>query len=183
MTELLVEVVTWPDEATRTPNSPCLWIAETTIDGRTYAARSRHGAANELKRQLVNNGLTDRPMIVRRQGRPGEMTYRSFHAAAKSTCSEGASTPLRRVPYREQPEGMFPPPAEPRKCVTRAPADVAALRTAEALEPLVCGGCGKAFQPRRSWSLFCGAACRQKAHRVRSQESQSTDLLSQPAVA
>jgi hypothetical protein len=48
-----VAVMTWPIEATRTPNSACVWIAEATVEGRTYSARSRHRAANELAWQLV----------------------------------------------------------------------------------------------------------------------------------
>ena len=36
-----------------TPNSACVWIAEATVEGRTYSARSRHRAANELAWQLV----------------------------------------------------------------------------------------------------------------------------------
>jgi hypothetical protein len=36
-----------------------------TVEGRTYTARSRHGAANELARQLVAAGLADRPMVIR----------------------------------------------------------------------------------------------------------------------
>jgi hypothetical protein len=57
-----IAVMTWPDEAARTSNSACVWIAEATVDGRTYTARSRHGPANELARQLVAAGLPDRPM-------------------------------------------------------------------------------------------------------------------------
>jgi hypothetical protein len=57
-----IGVTTWPEEATRTPNSACIWVAEATIDGRRYAARSRHGAANELARQLVAARLADRPL-------------------------------------------------------------------------------------------------------------------------
>jgi hypothetical protein len=60
-----IAVMTWPIEATRTPNSACVWIAEVTVEGRTYTARSRHGAANELARQLVAAGLADRPMVIR----------------------------------------------------------------------------------------------------------------------
>ena len=59
-----IAVTTWPDEVTRTANSACIWIAEATVEGciwiaeatvegRTYTARSRHGPANELARQLA----------------------------------------------------------------------------------------------------------------------------------
>jgi hypothetical protein len=53
-----IAVTTWPDEATRTSNSACVWTAEAMVEGRTYTARSRHGPANQLARQLVAAGLT-----------------------------------------------------------------------------------------------------------------------------
>jgi hypothetical protein len=101
-----ITVTTWPDEATRTPNSACIWVAETTVDGRNYTACSRHGASNELARQLVAAGISDRPVVIRYRGVVGTITWRSFHAAAMWTYSEG-DRPLRRVPYKEQPEGVF----------------------------------------------------------------------------
>jgi hypothetical protein len=112
-----ITVTTWPEEATRTPNSACVWVAEATVDGRTCTARSRHGAANELARQLVAAGFTDRPMVIRNRGRAGTGTYRSLHDVAKWTFTEG-DHPLRRVRYREQPEGLFPVCATEQKCVS-----------------------------------------------------------------
>jgi hypothetical protein len=114
-----ITVACWPDESTRTPNSSCAWIAETMVEGRVYVARSRYGAPNELARQLVAAGLADRPMAIRYRGRAGTMFYRSFHAAAIWTFSEG-DQPLRRVRYREQPEGLFPVCGTRQKCVSSA---------------------------------------------------------------
>ena len=105
------------DEATRTPNSSCIWIAEATVEGRTYTARSRHGAPNELARRLVVAGIADRPMMIRYHGLAGAMTYPSFRAAAAWTFSEG-DRPLRRTRYREQPEGVFPSSGTGQKCVS-----------------------------------------------------------------
>jgi hypothetical protein len=34
-----IGVATWPDEATRTSNSACVWTAEAVVKGRTYTAR------------------------------------------------------------------------------------------------------------------------------------------------
>ena len=51
-----IAVTTWPEEATRTANSGCVWIAVATVEGGIYTARSRHGVANELARQLVAAG-------------------------------------------------------------------------------------------------------------------------------
>jgi hypothetical protein len=101
-----IAVATWPDEATRTSNSAYVWIAEETVEGRTYTARSRHGPANELARQLVAARLVDRPMVIRYHGLAGTLTYHSFHAAAMWTFSEGERR-LRRVRHREPPEGVF----------------------------------------------------------------------------
>jgi hypothetical protein len=66
-----IAVTTWPDEAKRTSNSACVWIAEATVEGRIHIARSRHGPANELARQLVAAGLLDRPMVIRCRGLAG----------------------------------------------------------------------------------------------------------------
>jgi hypothetical protein len=117
-----ITVTNWPDEATRTPNSACTWVAETMVEGQIYTARTRHGAPNELARQLVAVGLADRPMVIHYRGRVGTMTYRSFHAAATWTYSEG-DQPLRRVRYREQPEGVFLGSGTGQKCVS-SPAHV-----------------------------------------------------------
>ena len=76
------------------------------VEGRTYTARSRHGPANQLARQLVAAGFPDRPMVIRYRGLAGTMTYRSFHAAATWTFSEGERR-LRRVRYRAPPDGVF----------------------------------------------------------------------------
>jgi hypothetical protein len=65
-------------------NYPC-----TTVESRNYTARSRHGPANQLARQLVAAGFPDRPMVIRYRGLAGTMTYRSFHAAATWNFSEG----------------------------------------------------------------------------------------------
>src|SRR5215469_15568842 len=101
-----ITVTCRPLEATRTANSPCSWIAEATIEDQTYTAKARHGAPNELARQLVAAGLADRPMVIRYRGLAGSLSYRSFHAAAKWTYKEG-DRPLRRVRYKERPEGAF----------------------------------------------------------------------------
>jgi hypothetical protein len=79
--------------------------------------KSAHGAPNELARQLVAAGFADRPMVIRYQGLAGSMTYRSFHASATWTYSEG-NQPLRRVRYREPPEGVFLGSGARQKCVS-----------------------------------------------------------------
>jgi hypothetical protein len=159
-------VICWPDESTRTPNSPCSWIAETSIDGRTCTARSRHGAANELARQLVDAGIPDRPMTIHYRGRPGTMTYRSFHGAAVWTFSEG-NQPLRRVRYRELPEGGFIRSGHGEKAFHQAPDDVVVTSPSE---PLItarrCVSCAGAFVPVRRDQRFCSSSCRLQAWRA-----------------
>jgi hypothetical protein len=167
-----IAVTTWPDEATRTSNSACVWIAEAMVEGRTYTARSRHGPANELARQLVAAGLLDRPMVICCLGLAGTMTYRSFRAAATWTFSEGERT-LRRVRYREPPEGVFRRNGTGQKCVSSPIADdVESLAAngrkappAPAVETRHCDGCYADFRPARPWSRFCCPACRLQAHR------------------
>ena len=102
-----IEVTCRPLEGSRTSQSPCAWLAEATVDGVPYSARSRNGAANKLARLLVAAELADRPMLIRYQGLAGSMNYRSFHAAARAILKEG-NRPLRRVRYRELPEDGFP---------------------------------------------------------------------------
>ena len=165
-------MVTWPDEATRTSNSACVWIAEATVEGRTYTARSRHGPANELARQVVAAGLADRPMVIRYHGLAGTMTHRSFYAAATWTFGEGERT-LRRVRYREQPEGVFLGSGTGQKCVSSPvaddveslPANGRKAAPAPAVETRRCDGCDADFRPARPWSRFCCPACRLRAHR------------------
>ena len=69
------------------------------IDGIPYSARSRSGASNELARVLVAAGIPDQPMAAVQKGLKGELTYRSFHEAAKCTYQETETMPLRRVPW------------------------------------------------------------------------------------
>jgi hypothetical protein len=57
-----------------------------------------------------------RPMVIRYSGLAGTLTYRSFYAAATWTNSEGERT-LRRVRYREPPEGVFLGGGTGRECV------------------------------------------------------------------
>jgi hypothetical protein len=161
-----ISVACQPDESTRTPNSACLWIAETTVDGRGYVARSRHGAANELARQLVGAGLPDRPMVIHYRRRAGTMTWRSFHAAATWTFSEG-DQPLRRVRYKQQPEGLFLRNGDGENAFRRPPGDIVVLPEPDPIETgrRRCVSCDRDFFPARPWSRFCSPACRLRAHR------------------
>jgi hypothetical protein len=171
-----ITVTTWPDESTRTPNSACAEVAEAMVEGRVYVARSRHGAPNELARQLVTAGLADRPMVIRYRRRVGTMIYHSFHGAARWTYTEG-DQPLRRVKYREQPEGVFLGSGTRQKRVSSPAVDIVEPQPAEARETHSCDGCGKAFQPPRPWSRFCSPACRLRAHRRLARQDEHVALI------
>ena len=185
-----IAVTTWPDEATRTPSSPCVWIAEATIEGQTYTARARHGAPNELARQLVAAGFADRPMGIRYQGLAGSMTYRSLHAAATWTYGE-RDQPLRRVRYKERPEGLFLGSGARQNCVSSPVADDVEIppanrhetETPAQAERRRCDECDSNFLPARPWSRFCSPACRLRAHRRlgRDTRTQKSSAISESA--
>jgi hypothetical protein len=71
--------------------------------------------------KLIGELFVDRPMIIRCPGLAGTMTYRSFYAATW-TFGEGERT-LRRVRYREPPEGVFLGSRAGQKCVSSPVAD------------------------------------------------------------
>jgi hypothetical protein len=174
-------VTTWPDEVTRTPNSACAWVAEAMVEGCVCVARSRHGAPNELARQLVAAGLADRPMVIHYRGRAGTMTYRSVHAAAIWTYSEG-DQPLRRVRYREQSEGLFLGSGTREKCVSSRAADVVEVPPPDGREthsPATrrCEGCDGDFRPARPWSRFCSPACRLRTYRRLTRQDENVALV------
>jgi hypothetical protein len=112
-------------------------------------------------------------MIIRYYGLAGTLTYHSFHTAATWTFNEGERR-LRRVWYRQLPEGVFLGSGTGQKCVSSPVTDdVESLpakgRRAAAPPPAVetrhCDGCDADFRPARPWSRFCCPACRLRAHR------------------
>jgi hypothetical protein len=96
MTSPVIVVRVRPLEGTRTPNSGCFWIAECEVDGKYYEARSRHGAANALARQLMAAGIADHPLEVHFDGLPGYLRWGSLEAAASRTYTEG-NRPLQCI--------------------------------------------------------------------------------------
>jgi len=112
-------------------------------------------------------------MVIHYRGLAGTMTWRSFHAAATWTYSEG-DQPLRRVRYKERPEGLFLGSGSGQKCVSSPAVDVVEApppdgheteAPARAAETRRCDGCDGDFLPARPWSRFCSPACRLRAHR------------------
>jgi hypothetical protein len=181
----MIRVHCRPLPETRTANTACAWVAEAEVDGRRFEARSRHGAANALARELVAAGLADQPLEIHYEGLAGTMCYLSFHAAAQLTFVENASTPLRRAPFREfgeASEGVGTvPPGDPL-CVTsptvgslggragdRPVSDGSAGGSKSTPNPggtrRRCITCGREFRPRRPWATFCSPRCRVAAHR------------------
>lgn len=96
----IIHAAMWPEEATRTSSKSCFYTATGTVDGVTYTARSRSGAAFELARTLIAAGIPDSELRVGQKGHKGDLIYRSFHAAAEWTIKEDASG-LRRVRWED----------------------------------------------------------------------------------
>jgi hypothetical protein len=82
---------------------------------------------------MIATGLADRPIVIRYRGLVGTMTWRSFHAAATWTYSEG-NQPLRRVRYKQRPEGLFRRSGTGEKCVSSPVDDVVDPPAADAHE-------------------------------------------------
>ena len=70
------------------------WRASTTINGETFEATSRHGAAMVLARHLVAAGIADQGVIVTTDDLAGSTGWRSLHHMATRTMSEGSTTRL-----------------------------------------------------------------------------------------
>jgi hypothetical protein len=71
------------------------WIAETSIDGSPYQARSHSSTPCALARKLVDAGIPDQPVRATQPGLAGHIEWRSLHTLATRTISESASTPIR----------------------------------------------------------------------------------------
>jgi hypothetical protein len=122
-----IAVMILPDEAARTSNSAWVWIAEATVEGRTYTALSRHGPANELARQLVAAGLPDRPMVICYLGLAGPASgfrssspaaLRALFRVAKSKRSGAPDHRLAIFKRRRQPRRHAVIPTRPDEAVT-----------------------------------------------------------------
>ena len=132
-----------------------------------------------------DTGVRDQPLEIRYANLTGAIRHKSFHALAGWTYTEGQSTLLRRVPFRDfgQPsEGAETlSPGDP-ECVTSAEdgsLEGRAEDTPALAEPAAgskststssrarrrCVTCGREFRPRRPWATFCSARCRVAAHR------------------
>jgi hypothetical protein len=88
-------------EETRSPDRSCVWEAVTTINGKTYTARSRRGASNELARLLVNADIPDAGMRLFTGNLKGYLFQKSFHEHAKYTYAESRTQPLQRGKWQD----------------------------------------------------------------------------------
>jgi hypothetical protein len=114
MTSAPIVVTVRPLKATRTSNSGCIWLAECEIDGRRFEARSRHGAANALARELVAAGVADRPFEVRFEPLAGCLWWGSIAVAAERTFTEG-NRPLQCIRWiapRDAVQAIRAPPKQ-----------------------------------------------------------------------
>jgi hypothetical protein len=173
-----------------------LWEAMTEIGGKTYSATSRHGAPQALARVLVAAGIADQPVEVRSEvcvldaGKEmrteelrGCITYRSLHAMAKWTFTEGAATPLHRVRFQEQPEGVFSIEASGQEMRFTPPDDLVVAPVSDPSKKgrRRCVSCDVDFFPARPWSRFCSSACRLRAHRrLRHQDQNVPPIVEAP---
>src|SRR5690348_15804488 len=99
----MILVTQYPLEDRRTPKGVCYWVAETTLQhGRSFSVRSKHGAPNELARQLVAACILDQPIATsdRRRGLKA-LTYRALRRAVNRIYTEGAATLLHRARHQE----------------------------------------------------------------------------------
>ena len=157
------------------------WKASTEIDGKTYSATSRHGGPQAPARVLIAAGIADQPVEVRSEvcvfdngaemgteELRGCVRYRSLYGLAKWTFTEGAATPLHRVRFQDQPEGVFSIEAPGQKTRFTPSADVVLVPEPEPLktEQRRCVSCGGDFVPVRRDQRFCSPACRLRAHRA-----------------
>jgi hypothetical protein len=103
-------VCQYPDEATRTKEEPCQWVAEAVVGGRLFTARPRYRVVNALARELVADRHPRRaagrryapgcwPAWLQCQAlvpRGGAVVLRGDGDQAAAPCSVGRSThPLR----------------------------------------------------------------------------------------
>jgi hypothetical protein len=115
MTAIVVRVR--PLENTRTPNSACLWLAECEIESQHFEARSRHGAANALARELLAAGFADAPLDVHCDGVAGCLRWGSATVAAARTHTEG-NRPLqctRWIAPQDAAQAIRAPPKQGSK--------------------------------------------------------------------
>jgi hypothetical protein len=128
----------------------CLYVAEATIDGMTYSARSRHGAPNALARHLLAKGITDQGAVITYEGVAGGLYYRSLHAMARWTFTEG-NFPLSRVRWQPRQNAFSAETSDqgderaiPK--VSQVPPKTQAVLEASKIS-VTCQGCGRPFTP------------------------------------
>jgi hypothetical protein len=96
----IIKIRQRPDEASRSPDKSCRWIAECDLDGEHYEAQARLDAPNALARLLVDIGVADLQVVLITAGVRGEMTYPSLHRMAQRTIVESLTTPIRSTKWR-----------------------------------------------------------------------------------
>ncbi len=90
----MIAITQRADEASRSPDRRCYYVASAEVDGIAYAARARYGAANDIARQLVAAGIPDQSVIARTMPQGWELGYHSLYRLATRTVSEGPTRPL-----------------------------------------------------------------------------------------
>lgn len=104
----------YPEEGTRTRERPCYWVAEATVDGRVFRARSRYGASCGVARQLVAAGVLDGPVRVHDRGHVGHLNVRSLHYwATRAYSGEGEQRRYTEPDFAALKEGGFEAAGDP----------------------------------------------------------------------
>jgi hypothetical protein len=136
-----------------------------------YSATSRSSAVGALCRELVAGDVPDDELLVTFDNLAGFMFYRSFHATAGTTTTEG-DAPIHRVkwaPYLGPQNAQRVVAYETEAASSVPPAYRGGSEGNASVEapPLsvTCECCGEAFTPHRSTARFCSTRCRMTAHR------------------
>jgi hypothetical protein len=91
--EIPIAVTNWPDEATRTANSACVWIAEATVEGRTAPRERGMAPPASWWGSLSPPGSPDRTMGIQYyHGLARTMTYRSVSLPRPAATSARAAS-------------------------------------------------------------------------------------------
>jgi hypothetical protein len=163
----MIEMFATPVEGSRTSKG-IAWEATATLTGRSYSARSRHGAPNALARELVATSIPDSPVTVRYAGTAGCMTWRSLHRMAGCTYSEG-NAPLHRTRWVEHP-GISINGAASGDAVIEGTTSALRLPTptengAVGAPQFICDNCRQPFTAKRINARLCSTRCRKQASR------------------
>jgi hypothetical protein len=71
------------------------------------------------------------------------------------------------LPESAEPAEPQPAAAEAENEGSKAAEASPVVQSSDPSSCAPCGGCGQTFEPRREWSRYCSASCKQRAKRAR----------------